>query len=523
MNNKSLCTNANHSPYASHEVVSCDWTNLSIYVFVSSLSTFLTGISVLLGTNLWPFSITAALLRAFLVCQFLFAAPFLLAFFFRKKGCSGPFLNDFFFILLGVGIVIGIGYFAPVPAWSYTVMLVGGISFLGLHALALRQSAKEYLKVLLISVLFSGIVSGFAWTSADRNLLPSESIILGHGGGDTVYHVAIANMIKTYGIPSTGIDGIPYHFYHNGSHFIFAQISKVCQIDILIFYHVVFFIMWVPLLFQNLFLLTKKFRLLFGVKIIGMFCWEYLFLLLFFFLGFLPQPVAMAMGMPPMLGNESFVVSLTFIFVLIGQWLELHPTSLIAKAHTMSRLFLWLWAPLFLGVIIWIKISFYYVWAVIYAYLLLRYRKVRNWDWLVSAFLCLTLGLAIMPYISTVEAKSTFPYPFHLLIHSVGLGLQGYFFIFHFFWSWFFIFLRLRMEKLKSRSDLFMAIRANRLLDVELLVLLCIFSLIPGVTVFICGGGGYYFTEYQKWLALVFLGSRIDLIKKWSRHLRGQD
>ncbi|MFM6350166.1 MAG: hypothetical protein ACKPFK_34250, partial [Dolichospermum sp.] len=61
--------------------------------------------------------------------------------------------------------------------------------------------------------------------------------------------MSIAQMINHYGTPSTGLDGTPYIYYHYGSHWIAAQLSRFTSMPTFLVYNFGF-----PVLFVSLFL-----------------------------------------------------------------------------------------------------------------------------------------------------------------------------------------------------------------------------------------------------------------------------
>ncbi|MEN9284917.1 MAG: hypothetical protein RLZZ179_2410 [Verrucomicrobiota bacterium] len=65
---------------------------------------------------------------------------------------------------------------------------------------------------------------------------------------DPLYHSAVASMIKTYGITSTGVNGLPPLNYHVLSHEAIAAISRLYDAPVFSCYGIVPFILFSPLL-----------------------------------------------------------------------------------------------------------------------------------------------------------------------------------------------------------------------------------------------------------------------------------
>lgn len=58
-----------------------------------------------------------------------------------------------------------------------------------------------------------------------------EHMVMGIQTVDSYYHAAITSMIATHGVVSTGLDGLPRHFYHVGSHYWFAGLGRMADIE----------------------------------------------------------------------------------------------------------------------------------------------------------------------------------------------------------------------------------------------------------------------------------------------------
>jgi hypothetical protein len=96
-------------------------------------------------------------------------------------------------------------------------------------------------------VFFSLWVAKMVFARGYQNPLFGENIVAGSGQIDTLFHASMSQMIRTYGIPSTGLDGIPYIPYHFGSHWVFAQLSELLALNPLDFYQIGY-----PLIFPSL-------------------------------------------------------------------------------------------------------------------------------------------------------------------------------------------------------------------------------------------------------------------------------
>jgi hypothetical protein len=142
------------------------------------------------------------------------------------------------YILLGVGIHL--------PKWIlFTVALLLSLpSALCITFTLLRTRRKA------ISYLFLGCISALPLFSAKMYTWADISNRLHNGNikQDTLFHVAIASMIKTYGVASTGLNGLVEIHYHTFSHRLFATLSELSGAPVVSVYGIAPHILFAPLL-----------------------------------------------------------------------------------------------------------------------------------------------------------------------------------------------------------------------------------------------------------------------------------
>jgi hypothetical protein len=115
-------------------------------------------------------------------------------------------------------------------------------------------------RALLLGVCCVFLLPLFAWQSGDGDPLLVYSLLNGtfplH---DHVFHSAIAAMVQSHGVCSSGLDGVVYVPYHCGSHFAGAMISNLAGCLPLDYYSVGYpivvlpFCLWVTLEFVRVF------------------------------------------------------------------------------------------------------------------------------------------------------------------------------------------------------------------------------------------------------------------------------
>jgi hypothetical protein len=338
--------------------------------------------------------------------------------------------------------------------------------------------------------------------------------------GDTLYNLSIAQMIKNYGVASTGLDGTPSIYYHYGCHWIMAQLSKFTGIHLVHVYNFGYPLIFIPLFFSIFLQFIFQVQEWLFKKTDG----ELLFLLLLMCL-FIGVPNHLYAG--GLLGisglvNDSFVISLIILFAF------LHTGLLFWQSHTKN---VWLFTFLtFLFVVAAgiVKISTGFVLTGLLCYLFIRfglYLQLRCW-----VCLLIVIGGFLFTYWMTAE---TLPFG----IRKVGgdEGIQQYL---HFykhthtfepvswfggFYLWlyltvFLVFVLLPSSGGKSRIRYLW--KNKMMLPAEILVVVALVGVLPSLLIAFNGGNSMYFSGIQLFVAgafvLGFVPALSDKVIAWS-------
>ena len=195
---------------------------------------------------------------------------------------------------------------------------------------------------------------GASWGIGYQNPLLVEGICFGHAQIDTLYHATIANMIRTYGVPSTGLDGLPYILYHVGSHWLFARLSNLINIPVIDFYNRAYAVIFVPFGLSSLGIFATAMiprwqsfaemgmaeiapeaaQRQTGALRIGPLFW---FVLVAAYVGLLPY----AAGYLPIIARNSVIVSESYAVAVAVSLLARRPSSLIFVIPTTRRISGW--------------------------------------------------------------------------------------------------------------------------------------------------------------------------------------
>lgn len=133
------------------------------------------------------------------------------------------------------------------------------ISILGLGLLLsffrTRQNVTGIGKKEFFSVVNGVVVGVFLILLAYSNasvLTPLYDIqlFMGKANMDTLFHISISNMFINYGVPSSGLDGVPYYPYHYGTHMLFGGLKNFIGNDIFFFYHISYSAIFISLFYK---------------------------------------------------------------------------------------------------------------------------------------------------------------------------------------------------------------------------------------------------------------------------------
>lgn len=157
----------------------------------------------------------------------------------------------FIFFLPLVAFYTGLGVY-----WTWGVYIIVACCGLSQMAKLVLQLPRWYILPLFIGSLGTAVLFQALLNTQIFNILTSEAILLGAGYHDTLFHIAISSMIKNYGVPSLGLDGLDGIRYHYGAHTWFAAISKATGAQLIYVYPLIILTLLYPMLFFTLSALT---------------------------------------------------------------------------------------------------------------------------------------------------------------------------------------------------------------------------------------------------------------------------
>lgn len=380
-----------------------------------------------------------------------------------------------------------------------------------------RSSAWRSLSVIVGCAFFSIWASGVVWGRIYKNPLFYENYILdGKAHHDSLHLASFASMLRTYHVASTGTDGLTPIPYHWGTQWLFAQWSSLTGARVLDFYQLGFPVTMIPFFFGGTLAFAATLRSRRGaydsdedLRDDGR-IW---FVFLAACIGIIPISGLDAMGVwtSNLLISESYTVAVPCALMLLATALLWHDGAFMQSSsprNIADWIFIVALLPLGIALLGYLKSSLMMLGfgLALYAFVRLAlYRRMIYWYSLI-----VTIFLFIVTYQRVIlPAHQEGFVPLDFLWDFVKPAWWPFFIVVHLFWSWVYILLRLRSEGIGTLADLREAASERRILDVEVVAVVALLGIGPGLVTHIDGGSAFYFSDVQRWLAVGLVLSRI--------------
>jgi hypothetical protein len=354
------------------------------------------------------------------------------------------------------------------------------------------------------------------WGQGYQTPLILENIIFDNVHIDTIYHAAIASMIKTYGVPSTGIDGIVFRPYHFGSHWIFAQLSKLLNMHVIDFYQLAYPVIFIPFLLQSIlffsFDLKKYFHLSeanFSQRKVIIF-WLVFFILL---MDCIPVSSVLSMRYGLHTMSESYMVALIFLFPFLTLGIYSFNNNLTDgdNDNILKKIISYIIIlPILTAIITLSKVSVGYLAFCVYVYLFIKLRLYRDKIYIISLIMTMLVTIPISIMITSGQLGLKMQISNTILYYTT----PPLFYIFHFLFSLLYIAYRIYDKSIVTIKDVVNNFDKNKIIDVEIIALLCIAGSLPFILFKEIGGGEFYFTDVQNVIVVPFLLANLGRIGK---------
>lgn len=434
----------------------------------------------------------------------------------RRWMLSGPAL--LLLTLIGISL-IGLSRVASFPAVGWTIGGAGLFaSLLNLGAVGRRLGPLRTTSLLLLGLALGVYAESMYWRSGGEHLiLYPEAVLGGLVHADILQQTAIVNMIDTYGVASTGVDGLVPMKYHTGSLWVALALRRLCGFRALDFIAFGYGMLLVPLYVAGVFGCAATLRAVIqrgkenspplsywsscALAVVGLF-------------PFMEDPNHWNFN-ETILNNDSLLfayglsvwliaIAATFYTSLEGRNQGKTKTFTIADKVVFS-----LALPVALALVGFVKISQIYMLLALLLYLCWRVKWLRVWPvWLGVVLSMLVAAVELRTEVGAVTASFA-PFRFDR-IHPEWVP---YFFIVYFLWAWLFLFLWARVRNVHNLADMLQTMRSGESLPVELAFVAVIAGLIPYLLIDFHAPNWKFFTEFHAVLAAVFIAGFVPRVE----------
>jgi hypothetical protein len=420
--------------------------------------------------------------------------------------------------LIVFGAIAGIGRLSVTAGAGpgYVVSAIGAAAFLVVLAQWLRVTSFKHLLALVIgSAIFATWAGGVVWGRIYKSPLFFEHLMttgIVHHDGVTL--AALGNMLRTYHAASMGLDGVsPYMAYHWGTPWLFAQLSNITSQSLLLFYQLGYVVTMIPLFFGGIIAFAVQVR---GEGFFGtpdedatreLTVWG---IFLAATVGILPITGTDAIGVwtSNLMISESYAVGIPVALMLLATvmrfWRDRGASVISGDAQVIDYIFLALVLPGGLAILGYLKIS-----LMILGFGAVGYAALRLGVWKKPALLVIALWVVAVVFVTykrtSLVAHHEGVVPLDFMKSFVPRNWWAFFFLAQLFWSLAYVCLRVRQEGARTVGDLMSLARQNRILDAEVVAVVAVAGVVPGMVLHIDGGSAFYFSDIQRWLSVGLL------------------
>ncbi len=449
---------------------------------------------------------------------FITVTPFLLCGFFAREHYHEPqpwWRSQAALTIAAIAVTALAGMLVPATGLSIAPVLtaIGFVSATVALVMWIRQGQLLTNLIFLAgSAAFALWACGVAWSTRYKTPVFWETLeYKADVHHDPLYYVSMANNMRSYGVPSTGLDGVPYTAYHYGSAWLNSQWAWLAGTDVLSFYSLGPSVIVIPLFFVAVLLLgveVKKSWTVWPDMAERPLRTDYAAWLFFVAvsIGVIPASGLDAMGIwnRHAMISESYVIAVPVFLLTIATaiaWWRRKRTS----SSSGDIVFLLIFAPLILSALGFLKVSLMLLLLCSGIGVALLGRLLRDRLVAASTVLCLVAAGITYKLVSvTAQNQGIVPFAF-MRFSGVDAAWWPYFILVHLFWSWLYIYLRFREEGLESIGAIRGAALEGRITDVVVVAIVAIAGWLPGEVIDVHGGSAVYFSDVQRWLALSLL------------------
>jgi hypothetical protein len=424
----------------------------------------------------------------------------------RARLQKGLIYDDSLQTITGIAIIVFFGFFFGTKVCQYVFMVIGYTLFVLNFAATLKKIDKSQMLEILGVLVFTLGAGTLCWGGRYFSPIFIEKLAAGEfsnedfgNGLDTLFHMSIMQMIKTYNISSIGVDGLIPIKYHVGSHFVLAQFSKVLNVSVNSMYQLGYPVIFLPT-FLKVFL-SSIFRIRKSLAINGTHSrFSFWTILLLFTFGFIPFE-SVNLSAEGLLTSNSYLFSLLIFFSTLSIAFTCFKSESSIQNSNKPYAFLLIAILVLISGIF--KVSTMVVGIAGLGFFFLRLKLYFNVVYL-SIFVFLIASFffiqqLVSPSFGTMEFGFLYSYT-KFIKTSFFVFVPIYYFLFSIT-----VFFYQRWVKVAHSLSLRSMIRYKYLLEIEALIVLAVVGFIPGTAIKIEGGSAFYFAEIQYWVSLAML------------------
>jgi hypothetical protein len=428
----------------------------------------------------------------------------------KKWLLSGPALSFLALVLLSI---LGLSPWGVTSAIS--APLAGGGFALFVYNFAVRGfrfRVTRLLGLLLVGAFLGVYAESMYWRSgAEHDVVYPEALVAGQTHTDVVEQAAVVNMISTFRVASTGLQGVVPLKYHNGSLWMAEGLRRLCGLSALDFIAFGYGIVLLPLYVAAFLGAALQVRVIIQGNIADAASPTFWFASLVALVGLFPfvnDPIHLNFN-ETILNSDSFLLAIALTLLLIGVAGVASGPLRSGNLSRYEKLALALILPGALALIGFVKISQLYLVLSIVIYICLRINWLRNWAPLTGVGLSCLLLLYFLH--AEVGANKTRFDP--LNFDRVPPEWIPYFFVFYFVWVWLLVIVWARTFNIGTLRELSSAVQERKSIAVELVFVAAAAGLLPYLLINFNSPSWKFFTEFHAVLAGLFVAAYAEDIR----------
>lgn len=389
------------------------------------------------------------------------------------------------------------------------VLSVAGLACMGRNLIRTWRAlgAAVTLGLILLGVFLGAYFGSSYWADGSQHdILYPEAVVGGAVHADIAMEAAIVNMISTYQVPSTGVDGVVKLKYHNGAFWAGEALRRLCRMPAVDFMAFGYGMVVLPFYIATFFGLVESLRSSLDIRpsALPLAAW---FVGVVAIIGLVPyiENLVRANFNVIIINSDSCILGLGLVFVFGGMAAKLaksFPVTLLPPSR-MEQGIVAAAIPGALAIIGFVKIPFMYMIIPVLGYLWLRVRRMRRWVY-TSGIALSAVAFLLMLRADSGAAKADFVFFTFDRVHPEWVP---YFFLIHFVWVWILAITWVLHYRVHTLAEMREAIRTQLSLPVELVIVSAIVGLIPYFVFYFNSPSWVYFTLFHALLAGAFIAA----------------